>query len=110
MLRKGRASAKSPAQEQSKFTMAKAMILATTEFKQRSGINSAASYAMDGHSVDLSEELVEQKPSIVSSEEWHTDEQPVMPTAASSNSGIIRVCWQCPEESTVFSHRQRLEV
>jgi len=90
--------------------MAKAMILATTEFKQRSGINSAASYAMDGHSVDLSEELVDQKPSIVSSDEWHTDEQPVTPTVGSSNSGTIRVCWQCPEESTVFSHRQRLEV
>lgn len=108
MLRKGRASAKSPAQEQSKFTMAKAMVLATTEFKQRSGINSAASYAMDGHSVDLSEELVEQKPSIASSEEWHTEEQPVTPLAT-SNSGTIRVCWQCPEESTVFSYRQRQE-
>lgn len=89
--------------------MAKAMILATTEFRQRSGINSAASYAMDGHSVDLSEELVEQKPSIVASREWDTPVQPIVTPAASSNAGIIRVCWQCPEESTVFSHRQREE-
>jgi len=105
MLRKGRGSAKRLSDEQSKFTLAKARVLATTELMQRSGINSAATYAMDGHSVDLSEELVEQKPSIVSSQDWDTAEQkPVK--SPSANSGTIRVCWQCPEVSTVFSHRQ----
>ena len=85
--------------------MAKAMILATTEFKQRSGINSAASYLMDGHSVDLSEELVEQKPSIVRCDKWAmTVESPQSPTA---NAGTIRVCWQCPEASTAFGSRQK---
>jgi hypothetical protein len=107
MLRKGRASAKHPEEKQSKFTMAKAMILATTEFKQRSGINSAATYLMDGHSVDLSEELVEQKPSIVRSQVWATAIEP--PKNSTSNSGLIRVCWQCPEASTAFSQRQKLE-
>jgi hypothetical protein len=106
MLRKGRVSTRRPEQAQSKFTMAKAMVLATTEFKQRNGINSAASYLMDGHCVDLSEELVEQKPSIARSEEWATTEE--APQNSSSNAGTIRVCWQCPEANSAFgSQRQK---
>ena len=88
--------------------MAKAMVLATTDFQQRNGINAAASYLMDGHSVDLSKELVEQKPSIARSEEWNTSatvvEAPV-PAQSQAAPGIIRVCWQCPPRSNALSGR-----
>lgn len=108
MLRKGRASLDRPATEQSRFTMAKAMVLASTDFQQRNGINAAASYLMDGHSVDLSKELVEQKPSIVRSEEWNTAapiaEEP-KPAPSQAAPGIIRVCWQCPPRSQALSGR-----
>lgn len=97
MIRKGRSSVNRPAQEQSQFTMTKAMVLASTDFTQRNGINSAATFAVDGHSVDLSEELVEQRPSIVRSDEWDTTWKSSPKTQASS--GIIRVCWQCPDTS-----------
>lgn len=105
MLRKGRGAEGQPV-EKAKFTLAKAMILATTEFRQRDGVNSAASYLMDGHSVDLSQELVEQRPSIARSNEWDTT--PIAQTAQSTGAAAtIRVCWQCPEESTAFKERQQ---
>jgi len=89
-----------------RFHLAKAMVLANTNFKQRSGINSAASFLLDGHSVDLSEEFVEQKPSILRSSEWETDWTP--PAPRSSSAGIIRVCWQCPEETNLNQIRSKV--
>lgn len=107
MLRKGKTSMKRPAQEQSQFTMTKAMVLASTDYKQRSGISTAAAcFAMDGHSVDLSEELVEQKPSIVRSDEWDTSLK--TPPKTQANPGTIRVCWQCPEASKAMGGRSGL--
>ena len=95
-----------PQQEESRFTMTKAMVLASTDLKQRTAINSAASFLMDGHSVDISKELVEQKPSIVRSQEWTTTvfESP----QSQANPGIIRVCWQCPETSSALNSRSNL--
>jgi hypothetical protein len=96
MIRKGRSAKSEPERQDARFTMARAMVLASTDFKQRSGITSAASYLMDGHSVDLSKELVEQKPSILQSQEWDTSHAP--PPKSQANPGIIRVCWQFPEK------------
>lgn len=84
--------------------MSKALVLAATDFKQRSGINSAASLYLDGHSVDLSEELVEQKPSIVRSDQWDTWCAPKSKASATA----LRVCWQCPEmKNPINSNRRR---
>ena len=92
--------------DQTSSQKTKAMVLANTNFKQRSGINSAASFLLDGHSVDLSEEFVEQKPSILRSHEWETDW--TSPAPRSSSAGIIRVCWQCPEETNLNQTRSRV--
>ena len=80
------------------------MILASTDFKQHSGTNPAASFLMDGHSVDLSEELVEQKPSIVRSEEWETA-LPIVVEANRAAPASLRVCWQCPNTSSALANR-----
>lgn len=107
MIRKKRAAKLT---EQARFTAAKAMVLASTEFKQRSGIGYAAHYAVDGHSVDLSQELVDQKPSLLNSDEWDVSPEaelynPSSPANGNQAGGIIRVCWQCPEASTAFQIR-----
>lgn len=100
-MRKVRASEALPAQEQTQFRLTKAMILASTDLQQPSRTKSGASFLMDGHSVDLSEELVEQKPSIVRSKEWET----TMPKMEKNQAapGNLRVCWQCPNTSSALA-------
>ena len=97
MLRKGRCAVKEERRDDCRFTLAKAMTLASIGLKQRSCINSAASFLMDGHCVNLSEELVEMKPSILRSEKWETGQAYSPQTQATP--GTIRVCWQCPQAS-----------
>lgn len=84
--------------------LVKAMVLASTVYQQRSGVSSAASFLLEGQSVDLSQELLEQKVDFARKQEWEfasSMEDQTRPTL-----GKVRVCWQCPEASSAL-HSKR---
>lgn len=97
-----------PSRERSRFAFVKAMLLASAAKRVQSGVTLAAQFGVDGHLVELSEELVMQKPSLVQSRVWEVTAKAksAMEVRTGRSAGEIRVCWQCPESPSIVAPRK----